>query len=169
VNLFKHGIISILLVLFIVGCSQGNAESQKVDIAKLYLEDKGYNVIEHESSVEPFILTQEGLSEIHQMQIWQVQTNDVEDFIGKKIYGEIFVIQNHPLDKYESGTTKGIGKTQVYLMIVDDEIIGGTSFPITEEPLHGALYSLDGKTFEELYPNENWREWADRWIEKYSN
>jgi hypothetical protein len=167
--LFRYGIISLLLVLFIAGCSQVNSESQKGDIAKKFLEEKGYIVIKHETSVEPFILTEKDLSETQQMQIWQVQNHDVEDFIGKKIYGEIFVIENHPLDKYEYGTAKGLGKTQVYLMIVDDEIIGGTSSPITEETLYGALYSLEGITFEELYPNENWRDWADKWIEKYRN
>lgn len=54
-------------------------------------------------------------------------------------------------------------------MIVADEVIGGTSFPITEESLYGAPFSLEGKSFEELYPNENWREWADRWMEKYGD
>lgn len=153
--MFRYGIIPLLLILFIAGYSQGNSKSQNVDMAKQFLEEKGYSVIEHVTSVEPFILTEKDLSETRQMQIWQVQTHDAEDFFGKKIYGQIFVIKNHPLDKYESGSTNGLGKTQVYLMIVDDEIIGGTSFPVTEEPLRGGVYSLDGKTFEELYSNEN--------------
>lgn len=167
--MFRHGITFLMVVLIFAGCSQGNSVSLEGGVAKQFLEDKGYRVIEHLASVEPFILTEKDLSETSQMQIWQVQTVDVEEFVGKEIHGEIFEIENHPLDNYDSGTIQGLGKTQIYLMLVDDKIIGGTSFPITEEALYGAPYSLEGKSFGQLYPNENWREWADRWMEKFKN
>ncbi|ADU32336.1 hypothetical protein [Evansella cellulosilytica] len=166
--MFKYGVISLIVVLFITGCSQGSAESQRVDIAKQYLEEKGYTMIEHIMTVEPFILTESDLLETYHIQIWQLQMLDVEQYIGKMINGEVFLINNHPLDHYENGTIKGLGYTHVHLLIVDDVVIGGTASPVTEETIFGAPYSLEGKTFEDLYPNENWREWTDKWIEKYT-
>lgn len=165
----RYKIISLSLLLFLVGCTTQNTITEPHDIAELYLLEQGYTILVHENSFEPYTLVKEDLGETYNMQLWQVQTVNVEDYIGKEIYGEKFIIQNHPLDNWESGTIKALGKTQVYIMIVDGIVIGGTSYPLTEEQLFGASYSLDGKTFEELFPNINWREWADRWIEKYSN
>lgn len=149
------------LILSLACCSPNENKAQTTSIAKAYLKQHGYRIISHESSIEPHILKREALGETFLMKIWQVQTADVEKYIGKEIYSESFIVKKHPLDE------KGTGKTHVYVMIVDGEVIGGTSSPVTDEPLRGGAYSLDGRTFEEIRPDVNWKKWADEWAEKY--
>lgn len=165
----RYGMILLAIVLFSAGCSSQHPINKERRIAEEYLQEHGYTVMSHEISLEPYTLLKKDLRKTYNMQIWEVQMITPEDYIGETIYGERFIIKNHPLDHWESGTNKSLGKTEVYLMIVNDQVIGGTSFPVTKENLYGAPYSLDGKTFEELHPNVNWRKWADDWIEKYSN
>lgn len=62
---------------------------------------------------------------------------------------------------------KALGKTGVSVFIVDGVVIGGVSKPLMEEEFFGGAWSLDGRTYEEIFPDKNWREEADKWLEKY--
>ncbi|EPE61143.1 hypothetical protein L479_02467 [Exiguobacterium sp. S17] len=83
-------------------------------------------------------------------------------YIGRDIKREHFIVRNHPLDDFEE-----LGQTNVLVLIDDRDIIGGTSFPDSKEPLMGAPYSLDGKTAEELHPDDYWA-WREDWEKRYS-
>ncbi|MFC4778950.1 hypothetical protein ACFO9Q_19320 [Paenibacillus sp. GCM10023252] len=73
------------------------------------------------------------------------------------IYG--FTVSGHPLEKPYKARTK------VYIMISQGQVIGGYSFPDIER-LNGAVYSLNGKTQEEV-TGLSYEEWTDHWKEKY--
>jgi hypothetical protein len=92
-----------------------------------------------------------------------------DEFIGKIIHHEYFLVKNHPLDNWKSGSNRSIGKMSVSVLIVDGTPIGGTSFPRTKRnDLVGAPYSLDGKTLEEI-TDMDFRTWHKQWTEKYGN
>ncbi|MCT8138524.1 hypothetical protein H1D32_12700 [Anaerobacillus sp. CMMVII] len=61
-----------------------------------------------------------------------------------------------------------MGKTRISVLLVDGIVIGGTSWPVTEEQLRGWVYSLDGQTLEELH-GIDYPSWERAWTEKYSD
>ncbi|MFY9944830.1 MAG: hypothetical protein WAL07_02115 [Exiguobacterium chiriqhucha] len=129
-------------------------------VAKAYLEEQGYDVVTYEgngtSSFE-----KADLLELPTRSTWEVQTTPPDEYIGRDIRKERFIVRDHPLDEVAE-----LGQTNVSVMMVDGEIIGGTSYPDSAEPLTGASYSLDGKTAEELHPD--YMEWRSEWEAKYS-
>ncbi len=152
VNVVKKGFMFLFILLLFVGCQVTDSDSDMPSIAKQHLQQQGYTIISHEWSSEPYTLERDRLDEEYLVQVWQVQAANKEDYIGKEIYEERFIVKNHPLDDWDG---KGLGKTNVYVMLVDGQVIGGTSFPITEESLVGAPFSLDGKTAEEVSFNKD--------------
>lgn len=175
--MLKKSVALFILFVFILAACDNQEEAlsaEPYDIAKLYLEEEGYTILSHEKTVEPYRLTKNKLRSVSDSQLWQAlswqaQPIDPDDYIGKEIYGENFIIENHPHDHWESGATTSLGETHVYVLIVDGEVIGGISSPVTEEIVFGCCYTLHGENFEDLHPNVNWRAWADTWIAKYSN
>lgn len=51
-------------------------------------------------------------------------------------------------------------------MLSDDKIVGGYSFP--DEKMVGSVYSLDGKTLEEV-TGLSFQQWEENWKKKYDN
>jgi hypothetical protein len=140
--------------------------SENGSIAKLFLEEKGYEIVAYEGFGDRYILTLEKLVETPYMQQWWVQPLEADEFIGRTIETEVFIVQNHPLDELEGVET--LGKTKVIVFLVNENAIGGMSLPVTVEQLYGGLYSLDGKTIEELY-GIDYSTWQKSWMEKYRN
>lgn len=122
--------------------------------AKAYLEEQGYDVVSYEGD-RTLSFEKADLLEAPVRDTWEVQTTPPDAYIGRDIRQEHFIVRNHPL-----------GQANVFVMMVDGEIIGGTSYPDSAEPLTGASYSLDGKTAEELHPD--YMEWRSEWEAKYS-
>ncbi len=107
------------------------------------------------SSLIKGIEHREDLLELLTRSTWEVQTTPPDEYIGRDIRQEIFIVRDHPL-----------GQANVFVMMVDGEVIGGTSYPDSAEPLVGNAYSLDGKTVEELHPD--YMDWRNEWEAKYS-
>jgi hypothetical protein len=83
---------------------------------------------------------------------------------GKRISTSKFIVNNHPLDKTKDNTKQ---QTIVYVMESDDKVIGGYSLPDYNEIHYGGVYTLDGKTLEELTGMSDYPEWLEQWQEKY--
>ncbi len=168
--MLKQIMIFAMVTMVLLGCSKQTTETaDSIQIAKAFLDEQGYTILSHEHTEEPDILTEKQLRETYYMTIWQVQSVSPDQYLGKNVGGEIFIVKNHPLDHYEHSDAKSLGKTRVHVLIAEGEVIGGTSFPVVNAALYGSLFSLDGRTFEELHPDVNWRAWADEWFEKYSD
>lgn len=69
----------------------------------------------------------------------------VNNFIGKAIFNERFIVKNHPLDDWNSEKENSEGMTYVDVIVVDGKAIGGTSFPYTKDSYVGMPYSLKVK------------------------
>lgn len=141
--------------------------SENGEQAKLFLEGKDYRMLSYEGSLESYELTKEKLVEMPYMHNWGLQPDGPDEYLGNTIETEIFIVENHPLDQL------GANKTRVYVFLVDGEAFGGVSSPITEEVLvhfgavfFGAVYSLDGKTLEELR-GIDYETWQNNWVKKY--
>ncbi|MDR3682070.1 MAG: hypothetical protein P4L41_19015 [Flavipsychrobacter sp.] len=85
-------------------------------------------------------------------------------YFGKEITVYEFTVKNHPLEKIFKDS-KG---TNVFIMLSEGKVIGGYSFPNADELLVGSVYSLDGKTLEEV-TGLNYLQWSENWKNKYSN
>lgn len=149
----------ILAVFLLAACSNESDQPAPMlgadaKVAKAYLEEQGYDVVSYEGD-RTLSFEKADLLELPTRSTWEVQTTPPDDYIGRDIRQEHFIVRNHP-----------IGQANVFVMMVDGEIIGGTSFPDSAEPLVGSAYSLDGKTVEELHPD--YMEWRSEWEAKYS-
>ncbi|MBU9674324.1 hypothetical protein KQ939_15165 [Planococcus sp. CP5-4] len=117
--------------------------------AEAYLERQGYTPI---SMVEEdsLFFTKQDLTDPAYAPIWQVQPFDSTQYIDKELASVELIVQNHPLELlYNSKQTRTI----VYLH--QNKVIGGWSFPVSSsEALVGNVYSLDGKTVEEVEQEE---------------
>ncbi|WP_141737220.1 hypothetical protein [Exiguobacterium aurantiacum] len=153
----------LLCVFFLAACSNANEKpmlGEDAKLAKRYLEEKGYEIVSYKGG-DTSRFEKEDLLDSPVRDTWSVQTTPPDDYIGRDIKREHFVVRNHLLDdQYE------LGQTNVLVLIDDGDIIGGTSFPDSKEPLMGAPYSLDGKTAEELHPD--YMDWREQWETKYS-
>jgi hypothetical protein len=69
-------------------------------------------------------------------------------------------VKNHPLEKIYNVNTN------VYALVSDGQVIGGTSFP--DGDFVGGCYSLDGKTLEEV-TGLSYQEWCSEWAKKYAD
>ncbi|TCI68897.1 MULTISPECIES: hypothetical protein [unclassified Exiguobacterium] len=155
----------ILAVFLLAACSNESDQpaptlGADAKVAKAYLEEQGYDVVSYRGN-RTSSFEKEDLLELPTQSTWQVQTPPPDDYIGRDIRHEYFIVRDHPLDDVAE-----LGQTNVSVMMVDGEIIGGTSFPDSAEPLVGSAYSLDGKTVEELHPD--YMEWRSEWEAKYS-
>ncbi|MFP3918200.1 hypothetical protein U5N28_10350 [Lysinibacillus telephonicus] len=163
-------IIVLFLVFIIAGCNnqlndnkqQSEMEEDKnIDIAKNYLEELGYDVISYETKGS-LLFTKSDLLDLPGEQIWGVQYTEPDNFLNKEINTVSFMVKNHPLDNLFN-----MGKTNATVLIFNEEVIGGWSFPHSKEPLIGAFYSIDGKTMEEIHGDL--QKWRDEWENKYKN
>jgi hypothetical protein len=129
------------LCFFLLGCN--HVLSEEGEIAKKHLESLGYEIISFESE-SSIVITEVDLQNEFNKQIWAVQDTEGEDYLHQEMKTVEFKIKNHPLDNMFDR-----GKTNATVYILDNEVIGGWTFPDSEEPLIGGIYSLDGKTVEE--------------------
>ena len=91
---------------------------------------------------------------------WAVQTIEPNNYLEKDLVQIKFLVKNHPFaNMYESD------KTRVSVVLWNKEVIGGTSFPYSKEPLLGGGSSIDGKGAEEV--KENYTQWSEDWDKKY--
>ncbi|UTT42247.1 hypothetical protein [Exiguobacterium aurantiacum] len=149
----------ILAVFLLAACSNESEQptptlGADAKVAKAYLEEQGYEIVTYEGN-RTSGFEKADLLELPTRSTWEVQAKPPDAYIGHDIRQERFIVRNHPL-----------GQANVIVMMVDGEIIGGTSYPDSAEPLTGASYSLDGKTAEELHPD--YMEWRNEWEAKYS-
>jgi hypothetical protein len=172
----KYLFLIFTLSLIFTGCSEKEIElsenaivakdielSDDAIIAKNHLEQqKGYEVISYEGdSKQEF--TRTDLRTMPDRQLWSVQNIEPDEYLDKRIDTVKFTIKNHPLDELFN-----MGKTHVTVWLIDSEVIGGWSYPISKHnDVIGAPFSLDGKTAEEI--KGDYSIWLEEWTNKYGN
>lgn len=165
--MYKLLAIIIGVALILAGCSKTPAGNAR--IAEHLLKDKGYRMISYEGNVQKYELTKDKLLQMPFSIVWGLQKVDPSKYIGKMIYVEKFIVKNHPLDNWKSKSSmksKALGRTEVYVMVVDNKAIGGTSSPVLNERLTGGFWSLEGKTLEQIQVM-SFSEWCDLWVRRY--
>jgi len=50
--------------------------------------------------------------------------------------------------------------------VIENQPIGGTSFPVTNEPLAWGYWSLDGRTLEEVQ-GTSYQAWLETWNKRF--
>ena len=157
-------LIILLIAIITAGCS--NHKDNIIPItntAEQFISDKGYSVINNEGYVSEYILERKHLTEMPYIQYWSVQTVDPVSFVGKQIKTSKFIVKGHPLDNVPHNSRK---QTYIYLMESDERIIGGYSFPDLDDLGMGWVYTIDGKTLEEL-TGMPYQDWIEEWNQKY--
>lgn len=148
-----------LLVFAICGCSSTSSDEK---IAENYVKTKGYDIIEIKEKEYKYTLEKTKLymstENIPYINMWALQKVDPDRYFSKQISIYHFIVKNHPLEKIYKVNTN------IYIMICDGKVIGGASFP--NERLSGSLYSLEGKTLEEV-TGLSYGQWSEKWNEKY--
>jgi hypothetical protein len=129
--------------------------------ASSFLKDKGYSIVSSDGKVEEYVLKKEHLMKLPYSQIWGVQQIDANDYLNKTIESFKFTVRNHPLDNLKGNNDK---QTTVWVLVCENKAIGGTSLP--DEDLVGGVYSLEGKTLEEV-TGLNYQDWSREWTNKY--
>ncbi|ETT61218.1 hypothetical protein BSK66_23620 [Paenibacillus odorifer] len=159
-------IIIPLFLIFLLGCSDEEiSDNSKKEYSKAeqFITDMGYLIISNEGIVSEYLLDKKLLTEMPYIQYWSVQSVDPIDYIGKEITTSKLIVKNHPLDNEKDNTKK---QTLIFLLEADDEVIGGYSFPDFDELHMGWVYTIDGKTLEEL-TGEAFPNWSKEWNLKY--
>lgn len=158
-----------LVIVLIAGCSKEGNNTEQVDsnmeIVSRYLEDKEYEIVTNNGKVVERVLKKEDLLYPPYQKQWAVQNVNPEDYIGKKIQIYEVIVKNHLLDNEEGNNKK---QTIVKTMIVNNQVIGGYSLPDYDIPHYGGVYSLEGKTLEEI-TGMSYQEWLVQWEDKYRN
>ncbi|WP_217560379.1 hypothetical protein [Paenibacillus sp. GbtcB18] len=157
----KTGWAALLILLVLTACQDGKEVQvpREHSLAQSYLEDKGYRIMSYEGEVQSYELTKDVLRKLPGMKYWGLQTVDPEQYLGKMIRVQKFVVKGHPLSK---------GKVDVYVYENEGEPFGGTSFPQDQYGADGGGWSLDGKTLEEVH-SVTYPDWSEAWREKYGN
>ncbi|WP_096153902.1 MULTISPECIES: hypothetical protein [Bacillus] len=130
--------------------------------AKKHLEDMGYEVLSFDKEGwEEF--KENRLSIKPNQDFWSVQNVDPTNFLNKKLDTYYFTIKNHPLDEIFN-----MGKTKVSVYMLDGEVFGGWSYPISEDnDVMGSVSSLEGLSAEEV--QGDYQKWLLQWNAKYGN
>lgn len=128
-----------------------------------YLNEKGYDIVDSNGIMDSFILNKEIIKQQPYSHIFGVQEDiNIEKYHNKTIDIYLYTVKGHPLDD------KGdMGKTEVFLIVNKEKIIGGYSIPINTMPLLGSVYSIDGKSLEEV-TGLDYSTWLKEWEKKYN-
>ena len=164
-RIFPMAFILIMVVLFIAGCSKV-AKSIETDINEIsirYLEDRDYKIVSSQGKIFEYVLKKEDLLYPPYQKQWALQNVSPEDYVDKNIIIYETIVKNHILDGIE-GNNKN--QTMVKIMIVDNQVIGGYAIPDYGIPHYGGVFSLDGKTIEEI-TGTSFQQWQAEWSEKY--
>ena len=153
----------LITLIFLVACSNEettlNNLSDNGEIAKEYVESLGYEVVAFEKE-DVIRYTEQDMGLPPNKQFWSVQTIEPTNYLGKDLVRINLLVKNHPLaNMYESD------KTELSVVLWNKEVIGGTSFPHSKEPLLGGSYSLDGKNGEDV--KVDYKHWSENWDKKY--
>ncbi|MCG0276866.1 MAG: hypothetical protein L5655_12075 [Thermosediminibacteraceae bacterium] len=98
----KFLIYLLTICLMLTGC--GAEENENVKVAREYLKSMGFRIVSYEGTAEEYVLTKEKLTRLPYMQYWGLQREDPGKYIGKTITVEKFIVRNHPLDNWDSGS-----------------------------------------------------------------
>ncbi|WP_289138852.1 hypothetical protein [uncultured Brevibacillus sp.] len=147
----KRGISLLLfsvIIILVLGWSSIQTIPEHPDTeaeiaARQYVEAYGYQVVSYKGPISSYTLSLEDLSKTPHAQVWRVIPIDPASFIGKEIEVHQLIVSNHPLDSYPDS----LGSTSISLLFCEGQVLGGTSAPITKEPLLGAPFSLDGRRY----------------------
>lgn len=95
--------------------------SENGEIAKMYLEGSGYEVVSYKKdSWQEF--SKSDLLSLPNQQIWSVQHIEPDEYLNKRIDSVTFTVKNHPLDNIFD-----MGNTSVTVFLFDGKVIGGFS------------------------------------------
>ncbi|MFD0618217.1 hypothetical protein ACFQZR_12155 [Paenibacillus sp. GCM10027629] len=157
------GLIIGFLFLVLIGCNKELTGDEKT--AAEYVKAQGFTIISHKGEFHRYTLEKNKLygttESIPYRQAWAVQKVEPDKYFGKEIIIYRFIVSNHPLEKINKSNTN------VYIMLSEGKVIGGYSFP-NIDGLVGSVYSIDGKTLEEVTGMNN-KDWLDNWEKKYSS
>jgi len=154
-------VLMITTTLMVSGCS-GSLNESNIK-AQEYLKGKGYKVVAYDGKVEEYRITREKLSKNPYMSYWRLQEVNPSDYLGETLNVEKFIIVGHPLDNWTSkkqrNSIRSKGKTEVYVFLIDNNIIGGVSFPVLDKLLVGGYWDIDGRTLGELKNIKDLKNW----------
>ena len=143
----------LLTCLMLVSCNQEQRKVKEIeDISEKvvdYLKSKDYKVVFYKGKVLSRTITEKDLTYMPYQTMWKLQKVNPQDYIGKKIETYEVIVKNHVLDNAKDNNRK---QTIVSVLVVDGEIIGGTSKPDYDDGLvrAGGFISLEGKSLGEI-------------------
>ena len=141
-----------------------NYNKNEEEIAQKYVVSLGYEINYKYGEIDNYTFTKNNmygsLDSYYYSTIWGVQNVKPENYFDKQIITYGFNVKNHPLQKIYNSDTN------IYIMICENKVIGGYSFPNGD--FAGSVYSVNGSTLEEV-AGMSYDEWEDRWKELYKN
>ncbi|MEG0480333.1 MAG: DUF4830 domain-containing protein [Clostridium sp.] len=156
--------LTTLVFLILVSCSNGLSGEEKV--ATEFIKSKDYKIVKSLGEPYRYTLTKDMLAgktaSGGAIQSWCVQSSKPEDYFNKEITTYSYEVTNHPMQKNDSNAKNGVW---LNIMMCEGKVIGGTSTPNVDTV--GGVFSLEGKTLEEV-TGISYKEWQDKWREKYS-
>ena len=163
---------AVLLFLLVSGCSsEAKSELQGDErTAAAAIEAKGYKIVTALDESDEYILDRAKLAEHLYMNIWSVQEVEPEQYIGKLITTYGFIVSGHPLEQiYAFADQSSAYEYHTKVMLSEGKVIGGYSYPVRKDGdlLMGGVYSIDGKTQEEI-TGLSYSEWLAQWTKKYA-
>ena len=168
----KKLIIALLFVTLII-LGYGSTRKSDITLSEEFLESKGYRILSYTGFNESYPLTVNGI--IYSGK-WELQNVDPTQYIGKNITYLLFRVKNHPLDKWVEKdnlgnvTYRANGKVGVMLFLVNGKVIGGVSGLLGYERIGSPIWSLDGKSFEEVHPEAlkiGIEKWYANWHKRF--
>ena len=166
----KTGVLGFVLMLLIVGIAVAlvtcNNMGNQLKIAERYIADNGYKIMSDGRLAEKYILTNEHLLTMPYPRGWGfLAFDEIDRCKEKEIFTYQFTVTNHPLDVVENNDKK---QTLIWVMVCNNQAVGGYSLPDYSQPVSGEVYSVDGKTVEEV-KGMDLSSWQDLWKEKYGS
>ena len=151
------------LISIVAACTGDGKLTNSAKLCQEFIEEKGYEIVSHEGT-HTYKVSPANLNTLSSEFLWSVQTVSPEEYLGEALVKVEFFVRNHPLDQYFYGRQPYyLDKTHITFYLFEGEIIGGTSFPASSEPLNGAYYSLDGKTIEDIHGS--YKSWYKNWMD----
>ncbi|NRD80979.1 hypothetical protein HPT25_27020 [Bacillus sp. BRMEA1] len=156
-------VIPIILMFFLIqiltGCNDNTNSKLSTNgkIAKVYLENKGYEIVTYRKR-SSITFTKDKLQSKPYRDMWAVQSITPDKYIDKQIDAETFNVKKHPLNKVFKNEGDFSGDILVNVWVLNGKVIGGTSYPVYKSNSGVGLgYSLEGKTAEEVKRDyQNW-------------
>ncbi len=127
------------------------------------IEEKGYTVVAQGGKSETYVLDRDRLACPIYALIWGIQELDAEAYLGKSVETYEFLVEDHPL---LLDMEDGADRIKLWVLTSEDQVIGGYTFPDYNDPYYGGVYSLEGKTLEEV-TEMRFQTWRKQWEAKY--